>query len=86
MLYEVITDAFTKNDCDQFFLSLEQVHDFQRANFREMLPDTQLPLIQKLKERGIFVKLLGSGGGGFLIAFAPAGVEFPDIKESFRIF
>lgn len=81
-----LIEAFKKNECDQFFSCLEQVHEFQKEHFREMLPDAQLPLIRDLKEQGILVKLLGSGGGGFLIAFAPRGVEFPDIKKSFRIF
>jgi mevalonate kinase len=82
---ELVT-AFVQNNEQGFFFCLEKLHEFQHAHFREMIPDAQIPLIRELRAKGILVKLLGSGGGGFLIAFAPEGVDFPDKKQSFRIF
>ncbi|WP_372775584.1 mevalonate kinase [Mangrovibacterium sp.] len=81
-----VVDAFMRQDADSFFENLKRLHDFQLINFSEMFPEPCLPLIEELARLGIFVKLLGSGGGGFLLAFAPLNAEFPAIKKSFRIF
>jgi len=78
--------AFMTQEKDSFFKYLCQLHGIQLEHFREMIPDSSLEFINKLKSKGIFVKLLGSGGGGFLIAFAPTGTDFPVTKKSFRIF
>ncbi|WP_120272901.1 mevalonate kinase family protein [Mangrovibacterium diazotrophicum] len=80
------TLAFMQNDADFFFSHLKELHDIQSEHLCEMIPDSCLEFIRELKSRGILVKLLGSGGGGFLLAFVPAGAVFPEKEKSFRIF
>ena len=79
-------EAFVRNDAALFFAHLKELHEIQAEHFREMIPDSCLEFISELKSKGILVKLLGSGGGGFLLAFVPAGAIFPEKEKSFRIF
>ena len=78
--------AFQNQDEEQFFTHLATISQFQLDYFQEMLPESSMEFIHDLRKKGIFVKLLGSGGGGFLLAFVPGGIEFPETKDSFRIF
>ncbi|MDP3643421.1 MAG: mevalonate kinase [Bacteroidota bacterium] len=53
-----------------FFLYLEQLIYFQVQYFRRMIPENFHIVISEALVEKVFIKLLGSGGGGFLIAFA----------------
>jgi len=53
-----------------FFEALEQLIQFQLKYFRRMIPLDFHTIISKALEEKVFIKLLGSGGGGFLIAIA----------------
>lgn len=79
-------DAFMVNNKDRFFEALEKLQRFQLKHFAEMFPESCLPSISELAKAGAFVKLLGSGGGGYLLVFSPDGSELFDTKKSFRIF
>lgn len=81
-----VVEAFIANDKSRFFLALEKLHRFQLEHFAEMLPDSCLPYISELSDKGTLVKLLGSGGGGYLLAFSPGDAELSGTKKSFRIF
>ncbi|WP_163709421.1 mevalonate kinase family protein [Mangrovibacterium lignilyticum] len=83
---DATVEAFQNNEKESFFHQLGKFHEFQLKHFQEMIPDSCLGFISELKMKGILVKLLGSGGGGFLLAFAPTDVVFPQTKKSFRIF
>jgi mevalonate kinase len=53
-----------------FFEALEQLIQFQLQYFSRMIPlDFHTIIFTALNEK-VFIKLLGSGGGGFLIAFS----------------
>lgn len=54
----------------EFFLFMEQLILFQLQHFRRMIPGDFHRVISGALEEKIFIKLLGSGGGGFLLAFA----------------
>jgi mevalonate kinase len=53
-----------------FFEALEQLIRFQLQHFRRMIPGDFHSIISEAIADKVFIKLLGSGGGGFLIAFA----------------
>ncbi|HEX7583809.1 MAG TPA: hypothetical protein VF373_03905, partial [Prolixibacteraceae bacterium] len=51
-------------------LYLEQLIRFHLQHFRRMIPGDFHSVISNALEEKVFIKLLGSGGGGFLLAFA----------------
>jgi mevalonate kinase len=55
---------------DEFFVSLEWLIRFQLKYFRRMIPEDFYPLVEDALKEQVFIKLLGSGGGGFLLTFA----------------
>ncbi len=63
-------ESFLNREHSQFFMNLEALIRFQLANFRRMIPEGFQDLIAEAIEENVFIKLLGSGGGGFLLAFA----------------
>ena len=79
-------DAFLRKDPDELFNHLHAIVRFQLANFSEMIPSRFIKTIEQLRNQGIYVKLLGSGGGGFLLAFVPNGVQFPKMENCSSIF
>ncbi|MDP2337779.1 MAG: hypothetical protein Q8N05_15305 [Bacteroidota bacterium] len=56
-----------------FFLFLEKLIQFQLGHFQRMIPVNFHAVISGALKEKVFIKLLGSGGGGFLIAFAESG-------------
>ncbi len=79
-------DAFLRKDPDKLFRHLDAIVRFQLAHFSEMIPPRFIKTIEQLRTQGIYVKLLGSGGGGFLLAFVPNGVQFPKMENCPPIF
>ena len=53
-----------------FFIYLDQLIHFQLHHFRRMIPGDFHSVISEALEERVFIKLLGSGGGGFLLVFA----------------
>jgi len=53
-----------------FFLFLNQLIHFQLQHFRRMIPGNFHAVISEAIKDNVFIKLLGSGGGGFLLAIA----------------
>ena len=53
-----------------FFLFLDQLIHFQLQYFRRMIPGNFHDLITNALTEKVFIKLLGSGGGGFLLAIS----------------
>ena len=63
-------ETMLNGEKSEFFLYLEQLIRFQLQHFRRMIPGDFHSVISNALEEKIFIKLLGSGGGGFLLAFA----------------
>jgi len=63
-------ESFLDGRATIFFEALEQLIQFQLLHFRRMIPGDFQPIISEAIKEKVFIKLLGSGGGGFLIAFA----------------
>lgn len=64
--------SFLKGDYKPLFKSLKKLSKLALENFTPMIPD----LFHKLWEQGIetnayYLKLCGSGGGGFILGFTP---------------
>lgn len=83
---DAAVEAFMQNNQTRFFEALEKVHHFQMEHFTEMIPDSCLPELEELARTGALFKLLGSGGGGYLLVFSPAENELSGTKKSFRVF
>ena len=72
----------TKNDGSDLGRVFPVISRFQYEYMREMIP----PEIQTIWERGLksgdyYMKLCGSGGGGFMLVWSP--VRVPEIEKSF---
>ena len=62
--------SFINDKKVEFFSLLEQLILFQLQYFRKMIPMDFHSIISNALNDKVFIKLLGSGGGGFLLAFA----------------
>jgi len=66
---ECIT-SFLKGDAHAFFHSVKELSKFTLKHFEPMIPEPFRPLWKKGLETSLyFLKLCGSGGGGFLLGF-----------------
>lgn len=63
-------DSLLANRTETFFLNLEQLVRFQLGHFQRMIPGNFHGLISSALNERVFIKLLGSGGGGFLLAIS----------------
>lgn len=81
-----IVGAFIRADEKALFDQLNAMCSHQQIHLKEMFPEQVKTQISELLRLGVFIKLLGSGGGGYLLAFCPSEVDLGDQKNSFRIF
>ncbi|HCY42035.1 MAG TPA: hypothetical protein DHV48_11880 [Prolixibacteraceae bacterium] len=63
-------ESLLNGNQQNFFLFLEQLIYFQLQHFRRMIPGNFHAVISEALNDQVFIKLLGSGGGGFLLAIA----------------
>ena len=63
-------ESLLNGDHQNFFLFLEQLIHFQLQHFRRMIPGNFHGIISEALIEKVFIKLLGSGGGGFLLAIS----------------
>jgi mevalonate kinase len=66
-------DALLNSDKPNFFMHLEKLVKFQVYHFHEMIPAGFHRIINFAHCEKVYIKLLGSGGGGYLLAFAESG-------------
>ncbi|WP_430974413.1 mevalonate kinase family protein [Sunxiuqinia rutila] len=78
--------AFLNGDTTRLFQALKSISAFQRENLQPMIPEAFKSVFQELTSRDIPIKLLGSGGGGYLLAFVPDGVTLPAKLKSLKVF
>jgi len=65
---------------EDFFQSLRGLSDYQLKHFEPMIPEGFNKLWKNgLEEEGYYLKLCGSGGGGFLLGFTD---DFPAIRKA----
>ena len=63
-------ESLLSGDKPKFFQHLEQLVRFQVYHFHQMIPVSFHRVITFAHCEKVYIKLLGSGGGGFLLAFA----------------
>lgn len=68
-------DNLLANNLDAFFSSLEKLVLYEMEHFKKMIPERFLNIIKNSLNKGIYIKLLGSGGGGYLLAFSNSEYE-----------
>ncbi len=61
---------FLKGDIKNFYLNLEKIIRFQHQEMNYLIPKKYLPIInQGIKHGDFFLKICGSGGGGYMLGF-----------------
>lgn len=83
---DLAIQSFLSGNKEQLFKQLQLISQFQLDNLKEMIPVPMCEALQKLVAIGIPVKLLGSGGGGYLLAFVPEGAVLPEKLKSLQVF
>lgn len=63
-------ESLLNGNHQNFFLFLDQLIHFQLQYFQRMIPGNFHAVISEAINDQVFIKLLGSGGGGFLLAIA----------------
>ena len=63
-------ESLLNDDKEKFFLHLEKLVRFQVYHFHQMIPVNFHRVISFAHCEKVYIKLLGSGGGGYLLAFA----------------
>lgn len=63
-------ESLLSGDMEKFFSCLAQLVKFQVYHFHEMIPAGFHRVISFAHCEKVYIKLLGSGGGGYLLAFA----------------
>ncbi|MGE5448396.1 MAG: hypothetical protein ACM3PR_08525 [Bacteroidales bacterium] len=63
--------SLLSGDKTSFFIYLRQLIEFELQYLKEMFPLDFGALVKEALNQQVYIKLLGSGGGGYLLAFAP---------------
>ena len=66
-------DTVIGGDHDGFFKALRELTRKPLRFFRPMIPDGMLPLFEREYDFNFGVKILGSGGGGYMLGFTDDG-------------
>ena len=66
-------ESFLNSNTSRLFKNLGVLTNLQLTYFKEMFPKGFAEQIREWQSDQILVKLLGSGGGGYLLAFVPKG-------------
>jgi len=74
-------ESLLNDDKPSFFEHLEQLVRFQLYHFHRMIPVNFHRIISFAHCSKVFIKLLGSGGGGFLLVFAQDRKAIEDFTE-----
>ena len=78
-------EHFLSGDPDLFFHELHKLVDFQLRHLKKMIPAKYRKMIRESLENRLFIKLLGSGGGGFLLGFASSDQTIDDFSKQYQL-
>ncbi len=78
-------ESLLQGDEAGFFLNLEQLVRFQVYHFHEMIPVGFHRIISHALCSKVYIKLLGSGGGGFLLAMAKDVASLEKICNKYNL-
>jgi mevalonate kinase len=79
-------NAFLSGNSHELFQQLKLISNFQIENMREMIPAEFQTVWRQMQDEEIFLKLLGSGGGGYLLAFVKDGTKLDADLISLKVF
>lgn len=65
-------ESLLNSEYTSFFSLLKQLIEFQLKYFRRMIPTNFHSIISEALDQEVYIKLLGSGGGGYLLAISPS--------------
>lgn len=69
-LNNICIEATIAGNTDDMFQNLVKLSDFQLNYFRHMIPGDFIKVWKEALEEDVFIpKLLGSGGGGYMLGF-----------------
>jgi mevalonate kinase len=63
-------ESLLNADRQKFLLYLDQLVSFQLQHLSRMIPGNFHSIVSEAQKNSVYIKLLGSGGGGFLLAIA----------------
>lgn len=77
-------DTMIHSDTDAFFAAVGELSNLQTRLLKPMIPESIMPLFAAARnDRRFCIKISGSGGGGFFIAFTKD--ESIDIQDKFPV-
>lgn len=78
-------DAFLKKDMNPFFRNLKKLSVWAYEHFRPMIPENLFNVWKTgLDSNAYYLKLCGSGGGGYILGFAKDYAKAEEMLEGFH--
>ncbi|WP_295203837.1 mevalonate kinase [uncultured Chryseobacterium sp.] len=78
-------DAFLKKDMNPFFRNLKKLSHWAYEHFRPMIPESIFNIWKKgLDSNAYYLKLCGSGGGGYILGFTKDYEKAEKMLEGFQ--
>lgn len=78
-------DAFLKKDMNPFFRNLKKLSVWAYEHFRPMIPENLFNVWKKgLDSNAYYLKLCGSGGGGYILGFAKDYAKAEKMLDGFQ--
>lgn len=76
--------SLLQGDNSGFFLNLERLVRFEVYHFHEMIPVGFHKVVSHALRSKVYIKLLGSGGGGYLLAFCESQKTLTDWASKYQ--
>lgn len=78
-------EAFLKKDMNPFFKNLKKLSNWAYEHFRPMIPESIFNIWKKgLDSNAYYLKLCGSGGGGYILGFTQDYEKAEKMLEGFQ--
>ena len=78
-------DAFLKKDMNPFFRNLKKLSNWAYEHFRPMIPESLFNVWKKgLDSNAYYLKLCGSGGGGYILGFTKDYDKAEEMLKGFQ--
>lgn len=78
-------DGFLRHDMQEFFSDLKQLSSWSLNHFAPMISSSMIkPWQDGLESDAYYLKLCGSGGGGYAVGFAPDYQKAEDVLASYQ--
>ena len=78
-------DRLIDGNSEGFFESLQKLSQAQYRFFRKMIPENVLSLFEKKPDINLGIKILGSGGGGYMLLFTEDPVAASEYLREYDV-